>query len=101
VTYQQGSEKPRVLYFAANPIHNQAPMLKYLANEAGIELHAVFEHKDGLDSYYDEFFRREVAWDIPLTDGFSHEFLYPAGPAEARRRPGPPPGLPCSGLPHI
>lgn len=79
MTYQQGSEKPRVLYFVANPIHNQAPMLKYLATEASIDLHVVFEHKDGLDSYYDEFFKREVAWDIPLTDGFSHEFLHPAG----------------------
>ncbi|GAB6898358.1 glycosyltransferase family 4 protein [Kineosporia succinea] len=71
----RSGDKPRVLYFVSHPIPYQAPMIKYLATTGDVEMHVVFARDDGLVSYYDPDFQKSVAWDIPLTDGYSHEFL--------------------------
>ena len=65
----------RIAYLATHPIQYQAPLLRLIAAEPGIELKAFFRSPMGLKSYVDKGFGQAIAWDVPLLDGYEHEFL--------------------------
>jgi len=70
------STKPRVLYVVSHPIHYQAPMIRHIAAHGQVDIHAVFARNDGVSAaYFDKDFQQKVFWEVPLTDGYSHEFL--------------------------
>ncbi len=64
----------RIAYVTSHPIQYQAPLFRRLAGTDGVELRVFFGSDQGLKPYRDVDFNREVRWDIPLTDGFAHEF---------------------------
>ncbi len=64
----------RLTYFVSHPIQYQAPLLRRIAKERGIRLRVVFERIDE-DGSYDPGFKREVRWDVALTDGYEHVAL--------------------------
>jgi len=65
----------RLTYFLSHPIQYQAPLLRRLAVEDSISLRVIYEQAFSSRTYYDEGFQTEVAWDVPLREGYtSHLF---------------------------
>lgn len=71
----------RLAYLVTHPIQYQAPLLRRIAAEPGIDLTVFFCSDFSLKSYLDPCFGKMIAWDIPLTGGYRHEIL----PALGRR----------------
>ncbi len=67
----------RLAYLVSHPIQYQAPLLRRIAQEPGIDLTVLFGSDFSLSAYKDEGFGVEVDWDIPLLDGYRSEFLKP------------------------
>ncbi|ADW68402.1 glycosyltransferase family 4 protein [Granulicella tundricola] len=65
----------RLAYLVSHPIQYQAPLLRRIAAEPGIELTVFFGSDFSVKGYRDEGFGVDVTWDIPLLDGYRHEFL--------------------------
>lgn len=65
----------RVAYLVTHPIQYQAPLLRRIAREPSIDLTVFFCSDFSVSSYVDPGFQRTVTWDIPLLDGYRHEFL--------------------------
>ncbi|MBC7952356.1 MAG: glycosyltransferase family 4 protein [Rhodospirillaceae bacterium] len=60
----------RLLYMVSHPIQYQAPLLRRIAAEPGIQLRVVFEAVDSVGGYFDVGFGTEVKWDVPLRGGY-------------------------------
>jgi glycosyltransferase involved in cell wall biosynthesis len=68
--------KARLAYFVSHPIQYQAPLLRRIALESDIDLQVFFFSDLSVRGYSDKGFGGvTVKWDIPLLDGYSHEFL--------------------------
>lgn len=67
----------RLAYFVSHPIQYQAPLLRRIAQEPGIELTVFFGSDFSVRGYKDQGFGVEVAWDTPLVEGYRHAFLPP------------------------
>ena len=65
----------RLGYLVSHPIQYQAPLLRRIAQEPGIELQVLFGSDFSIHRYHDVGFGAEVTWDVPLLDGYSSEFL--------------------------
>lgn len=65
----------RLAYLVSHPIQYQAPLLRRIAREPGIELTVFFGSDFSVKGYRDPGFGVDVKWDIPLVDGYQHEFL--------------------------
>jgi glycosyltransferase involved in cell wall biosynthesis len=66
---------PRILYLLSHPIQYQSPLLRYLANSGQVDVHTIYGAEGGVRGLFDEGFGKHVTWDVPLTEGYSHEFL--------------------------
>jgi glycosyltransferase involved in cell wall biosynthesis len=73
--------KVRLAYLVTHPIQYQAPLLRRIAAEPGIDLTVFFCSDFSLQSYLDPSFGKMIAWDVPLVGGYRHEIL----PALGRR----------------
>lgn len=69
----------RLAWLSTHPIQYQAPLLRAIASAPGIDLTALFFSDFSVRSYFDREMGREVEWDVPLLDGYRHEFLPRAG----------------------
>jgi hypothetical protein len=58
--------KIRLAYLVTHPIQYQAPLLRQIAAEPGIDLTVFFCSDFSLKSYHDPDFGKTIAWDIPL-----------------------------------
>jgi glycosyltransferase involved in cell wall biosynthesis len=67
--------KIRLAYLVSHPIQYQAPMLRRIAQEPDIDLTAFFGSDFSVRDYKDAGFGVGVKWDVPLLDGYRHEFL--------------------------
>lgn len=65
----------RLAYFVSHPIQYQAPLLRLIAAEPDIELKVFFYSDFSVKAYQDLGFGRLVEWDVPLTEGYDHQFL--------------------------
>jgi len=65
----------RVAYLVTHPIQYQAPLLRLIAAQPEIALTTFFCTDFSLRTYSDPGFGRSIAWDMPLTEGYAHEFL--------------------------
>lgn len=67
--------KLRLAYLVTHPIQYQAPLLRRIAAEPGIDLTVFFSSDFSLKSYRDPDFGEIIAWDTPLIGGYRHEIL--------------------------
>lgn len=68
--------KVRVAYLVSHPIQYQAPLLRRVAQEPDIDLTVLFGSDFSVRGYKDEGFGGVgVKWDIPLVEGYRHEYL--------------------------
>jgi glycosyltransferase involved in cell wall biosynthesis len=66
----------KLAYFVSHPIQYQAPLLRRIAQEPDIELTVFFSSDHSVQGYTDEGFGGvRIQWDVPLLDGYKHEFL--------------------------
>jgi glycosyltransferase involved in cell wall biosynthesis len=68
-------DKVRLAYLVSHPIQYQAPMLRRIAQEPDIDLTVFFGSDFSVRDYKDEGFGVGVKWDVPLLEGYRHEFL--------------------------
>jgi glycosyltransferase involved in cell wall biosynthesis len=68
-------DKARLAYLVSHPIQYQAPLLRRIAREPDIDLTVFFGSDFSVHGYRDEGFGVGVKWDVPLVDGYRHEFL--------------------------
>ena len=66
----------KIAYLVSHPIQYQAPLLRRIAQEPDIDLTVFFGSDFSLRGYSDKGFGGVgVKWDVPLVDGYKHEFL--------------------------
>ena len=65
----------RLAIVVSHPIQYFAPWYRELARVTDVNLKVFFCCDWGIKTYVDPGFKREVAWDIPLLEGYAHEFL--------------------------
>src|SRR3984957_9971855 len=68
-------ERVRLAYLVSHPIQYQAPLLRRIAQEPDIDLTVFYGSDFSVRGYKDEGFGVGVKWDVPLLDGYRHEFL--------------------------
>lgn len=71
------SSHVRLAYLVSHPIQYQAPLLRRIAQEPDIDLTVLFGSDFSVRGYKDQGFGVEVAWDVPLLEGYRSEFLRP------------------------
>jgi len=64
-----------------HPIQHFAPLYREVAAAGELDLRVFFCCDWGIKAYFDPLYGREVQWDVPLLEGYEHEFL------PIRRRP--------------
>jgi glycosyltransferase involved in cell wall biosynthesis len=74
-TQAEGRPPVRLAYLVSHPIQYQAPLLRRIAQEPGIELTVLFGSDFSVRDYKDEGFGVGVKWDVPLLEGYEHVFL--------------------------
>jgi len=65
----------RLAYIVSHPIQYQAPLLRRIAAEPGIDLTVFFCSDFSTREYRDEGFGTSVKWDVPLTEGYRYVVL--------------------------
>lgn len=65
----------RLAIIVSHPIQYFAPWHRELAKISDLDLKVFFCCDWGVNSYVDPQFKTEVKWDIPLLEGYAHEFL--------------------------
>ncbi|WP_263365751.1 glycosyltransferase family 4 protein [Edaphobacter bradus] len=69
------AKRVRLAYLVSHPIQYQAPLLRRIAQEPDIDLTVFFGSDLSVRGYKDEGFGVDVKWDVPLLEGYRHEFL--------------------------
>jgi glycosyltransferase involved in cell wall biosynthesis len=77
----EAARRWRLAYVVSHPIQYQAPLLRFIAAQPDIDLTVFFQSDSALRGQFDPGFGRVVQWDVPLLNGYRHEFL----PALGRR----------------
>jgi glycosyltransferase involved in cell wall biosynthesis len=65
----------RLAILVSHPIQHFAPWHREIAKLPGVDLKVFFYCDWGLETYKDADFGREIRWDIPLIEGYAHQFL--------------------------
>src|ERR1051326_5500064 len=69
----------RLGYLVSHPVQYQAPLLRRLAQQTEVDFKVYFLSGMSTGQYFDTGFGRPIEWDVPLLDGYKHEFLSPSG----------------------
>lgn len=73
---ENSNDRVRVAYLVSHPIQYQAPLLRRIAKEPDIDLTVFFGSDFSVKGYKDAGFGGVgVKWDVPLLEGYRHEFL--------------------------
>ena len=65
----------RLAAVVSHPIQHFAPMFRDLARRPGVHVKVFYCCDWGVRAYEDPGFGRQVEWDVPLLEGYEHEFL--------------------------
>lgn len=69
------SVPPRLGIVVSHPIQYQAPLYRRLTERGVVRPYVLFMTDHGVQPSYDPGFGRDIRFDIPLTDGFDHQFV--------------------------
>ena len=69
------TRRVRIAYLVSHPIQYQAPLLRRIAQEPDLDLTVFFGSDFSLRNYADKGFGVTLKWDVPLVEGYKHEFL--------------------------
>lgn len=79
------SSRQRVLLVLSHPVQYMAPLLRRMAAHRRLEIMVGYASLRGAERSYDPGFAREVAWDVPLLDGYPWCTIRPVTPSAAER----------------
>ena len=65
----------RLAIVVTHPIQYYAPVFKLMTDRTRIVLKVFYTRGEDQGSRYDPGFKREIAWDIPLLEGYDHTFV--------------------------
>ena len=65
----------RLTYFLSHPIQYQSPLLRRIAQEAGLSFRVIYEKDFSSQAYFDPGFQVDVEWDVPLREGYKSDIL--------------------------
>jgi len=65
----------RIAVVTSHPIQYNAPWFRFLAGNGLPDLRVFYLWTSGVTPEFDRGFGRNVSWDIPLLDGYAHEFV--------------------------
>lgn len=65
----------RLAVFVSHPIQHFAPWHREVAKNKDIDLRVFFSCDWGAGEYFDPEFQSKFKWDVPLLEGYGHEFL--------------------------
>ncbi len=65
----------KLAIITSHPIQYNAPWFRQVAAQPGIDLKVFYLWDFGVKSRVDPGFKHAVTWDIPLLDGYAHEFV--------------------------
>jgi glycosyltransferase involved in cell wall biosynthesis len=65
----------KVAVLNTHPIQYFSPLYKRLTVDDSIDLTVYYCEMIGLETFFDEGFKKQISWDIPLVEGFKHKFL--------------------------
>lgn len=74
-------QRYRLAYLATHPVQYQAPLLRHIAAQPGVDLTVFFLSDLSVQEYQDPGFGIALKWDVPLLEGYKYVFL----PALGRR----------------
>jgi glycosyltransferase involved in cell wall biosynthesis len=69
------ANKKKLAVVATHPIQYQAPLWRFLAQYPELDLWVYFGSDFSVRGSWDAGFNTRFAWDVPLTEGYSHTFL--------------------------
>ena len=69
----------RIAYIVSHPIQYQAPLLRRIAMDKGLDLTVLFLSDFSTREYRDRGFGRPIAWDVELLDGYKSKVLHAWG----------------------
>lgn len=61
----------------SHPIQHYSPIFCELAKQPGVDVKIFYLCDHGVKESFDVGFGKSFAWDVPLTEGYDHEFLRP------------------------
>jgi glycosyltransferase involved in cell wall biosynthesis len=73
----------RIAFIVSHPIQYYVPLYRRLAARSDVQIKVFFTWHSGESAQLDQGFKKAVAWDIPLTDGYEFEVV-----PNIARRPG-------------
>jgi glycosyltransferase involved in cell wall biosynthesis len=71
----------RLAVVTTHPIQYYAPWFRYIAQQPDIELRVFYLWNPATTSLRDPGFGQEIAWDVPLLEGYHYEFVPNASPS--------------------
>lgn len=72
--------KHKVAFVISHPIQYYVPLLQGLVRRGNVELKVFYTWGEDSITKFDPGFNRVVEWDIPLLEGYSHEFMENSAP---------------------
>lgn len=78
-------EKYKLAVLVSHPIHHQVSFFREMARHPMIDATVYFCFDFGLKERFDAYIGRNVKWDIPLLDGYQHQFLKNISPRPSFR----------------
>lgn len=85
----------KLAIISSHPIQYNAPMFALLARSAVIEPRVFYTWSQSRETLFDKDFGQQIKWDIPLLDGYDHEFVENVS---GNPGPGSYKGIVCPGL---
>ncbi|MEH6535212.1 MAG: glycosyltransferase family 4 protein [Psychroserpens sp.] len=65
----------KIAIVSTHPIQYNAPWFKLLAERGKVELKVFYTWSQSKTTVKDKVFGKDIQWDIPLLDGYNHEFV--------------------------
>lgn len=65
----------KLAVLASHPVYYQTPLWQRLAATPALDFMAFFQGKMSVGSYHDPEFGKTINWNLPLFEGYRHEFI--------------------------
>lgn len=65
----------KLVIVTTHPIQYNAPWFKLLAQRNKLELKVFYTWSQAAHTVKDKMFERDITWDVPLLEGYAHEFV--------------------------
>ncbi len=77
----------RIAYFLTHPIQYQAPLIRHL-RAVGVDVHVIYGNDATARAYFDKGFGQQLAWDVPLLEGYPSTVLNAEDPKGSSKEQG-------------